>query len=77
MSKAKLTDKDRIDYLQRAVGACLASDDQGFWAVSTSGMNSVSSNPPADWSATLFVEKEQWKKSVRAAIDRAIADERK
>lgn len=68
-----MNDKQRIDWLQKhGQGLALLSDDQGHWAVSGDGMQSVSSNPPEDCHTTFFVEKREWKKTVRKAIDAAI-----
>lgn len=63
-----MTDTELIDYLEKQEGVALISDDQGFWAVVDCGMQSIDSNPPNDVSASFFIEKEEWKPSVREAI---------
>lgn len=70
-----LTDTERLNWLEKQYGCGLINDDFGHWAVSFDGMQNVPKKTPADIQTTFFVEKKQWKKTVRAAIDAAIKTE--
>jgi len=50
------------------VYATLVSDDAGNWAVSGDGVQNVPDDPPQDISTCHFIEKDQWRPSVREAI---------
>ena len=67
-------DKERFDWLEEHQGCALISDDMGHWAVSGDGFQSLSDNPPDDVETTFFIEKKQWKSSIREAVDSAISD---
>jgi len=69
-----MTDKERIDWLQKNNGCALVSDDQGHWAVVEDGFQSLSSGPPDDCSTTFFIKKAEWKTTVRKAIDSAMKE---
>ena len=64
-----MTDKERIDWLQKQEGFALVSDDFGHWAVVGDGYQSVPYKTPADIATTFFVKKKDWKKTIRQAID--------
>lgn len=64
-----IDDKARMDWLEKQEGAALVSDDAGHWCVTYDGMQNVPVDPPQDIQTTFFIEKDQWKKSVREAID--------
>ena len=51
-------------------GSCpnLLNDDAGHWALAFDGMQSVVENLPEDVETFFFVEKEDWKDSVREAV---------
>lgn len=67
----KRTDAERLDYLGKQYGANLVNDDAGRWAVSDSGMQEVP--PRGGFKETTgihsIVHPEQWKKTIRQAID--------
>lgn len=68
-----MTDKERIDWLEKQEGFSLISDDAGRWAVVTSGMQNVpDSDELTDISTTFWIEANEWKDSIREAIDSAI-----
>lgn len=68
-------DTERLDWLEKQDGSALVSDDAGHWAVSTTGVQNVPMNPPEDIDTSFWIEKAEWCKTVREAIDRAIRDE--
>lgn len=70
-----MNDTKRLDWLEKHQGYGLISDDCGHWAVSTSGFQSVPRIPPGDLDTHFWVYKNQWKTSIREAIDAAIAEE--
>lgn len=70
-----MNDTERLDWLEQQPGAGLISDDCGHWAVSGTGFQNIPENPPGDVQTTFFIEKSEWRKSVREAIDAAIEQE--
>ena len=66
-----MTDTERINWLQKQQGFALVSDDFGHWAVVGSGFQNVPRKAPADISTTFFIEKNEWRKTIRQAIDHA------
>jgi hypothetical protein len=68
----KITDTERIDWLEKASGYALVSDDDEHWAVVSDGVQNVPLNPPEDIATSFFIKKKAWKKSVRQAIDAAM-----
>lgn len=50
-------------------GCGLISDDAGHWAVSVDGLQNEPTNPPQDVASTFFVEAEQWKPTIREALE--------
>lgn len=67
-------DAARLDWLGLQDGCGLISDDAGHWAVSGSGMQNVPQDPPCYVATTFMVEADEWKPTVREAIDAAIQD---
>lgn len=67
-----MTDTERLDWLEKQQGSGLISDDARHWAVSTSGMQNVPDDPPQDIVTNFVVEKDEWRPSIREAIDAAI-----
>jgi hypothetical protein len=72
--KVGRTDAQRLDELEALVakGDCpgIINDDNGHWAVSGTGMQSISAAPhPADVSTAFFVPAGAWHDSIRKAID--------
>ncbi len=75
----KYTDTEMLNWLdkQKHCSLGLLNDDNGHWAVSTSGMqNCPSGRDPEDIDTTFFVFKGEWKNSVREAIESAIDEEK-
>lgn len=75
-----MTDTQRIDWLEKQAdegrSPALVNDDNGHWAVSMSGFqNAVCGDGPQDIETTFFVNANQWKNTVREAIDAAIKQE--
>jgi len=62
------SDTELINDLEKNLATGLVSDDRGHWAIARSGIQSICPNPPEDTDITLFVEKDQWKTSIREAI---------
>lgn len=48
---------------------CLLYDDEGHWAVSSEGVQSVAMGDPIDMSMSHFIEKEDWKPTIREALN--------
>lgn len=70
------TDKERIDWLEKQFGCALVNDDNGHWCVTWDGIQSVPlEEGPVDVSTTFWVERHQWRNSVREAIDAAMDEE--
>lgn len=72
-----MTDRQRIDWLEQKAEAgsspALLNDDNGHWAVSFAGFQEVPfGDEPQDIATTFIVEKAQWRKTVRSAIDAAM-----
>lgn len=71
-----MTDEDRLNWLEKQEGCALISDDFGHWAVSCMGMQNVPEKTPADIDTTFVVMKDEWKSSIREAIDAAMKEEK-
>ena len=69
-----MTDTERLDWLEKQQGSALLSDDHSHWAVSGDGMQNVPMNPPEDIQTMFVIERSQWKKTIREAIDAAVAE---
>jgi hypothetical protein len=70
-------DAKRLDWFEQSVAAgrcpALVFDDRGHWAVADEGMQMATVGECAlDMSITVFVPAEDWRDSVRAAIDQAL-----
>jgi len=63
-------DTERLDWLEKHQFA-LVSDDNKHWACVCDGFQSIPSDYPTDIQTSFFIEKKQWKKSIRKAIDAA------
>ena len=70
--RAKMTDTERLDWLEGAEGWALVSDDAGHWAVVTNGVQNIPDRHPGDIATSFFIKKKEWKPSVREAIDAAV-----
>jgi len=66
-----LSDTERLDWLEKHQGFALISDDNKHWACVCDGMQNIPESWPGDIQTTFFIEKKQWKKSIRKAIDAA------
>lgn len=76
MGTAKFTDTEMLNWLQTQFGVGLIHDDNGHWAVSTSGMQNVPEGPEPEFiSSSFWVEPYEWKNSVREAIESAMKEE--
>ena len=68
-----MTDTELLDYLEERAerGGCpnLLNDDAGHWAVVEDGMQTAPSDAPTDIQTTFWVEKHQWKNTVREALE--------
>jgi hypothetical protein len=72
-----LDDATRLDRLEAAEGAALLSDDFGHWAVSGSGFQNITDgndatpteDTPIDIQSTFWVDADEWKGSLREALD--------
>jgi hypothetical protein len=69
--KKEYTDTQLIEALQEAAGCNLVSDDNGKWAVSTSGTQPIVDTPEG-FTETVgivsFVEPHEWKSTIREAL---------
>lgn len=70
-----MNDTDRLNWLEQNQGSALVSDDDEHWAVVTNGMQSIPMESPGDVSTSFWIKKDEWKPSIREAIDAAIAEE--
>lgn len=72
-----MTDTERIDWLEeQGDGIALVHDDFGYWAVSNSGMQPVVEGPHTEpFDTQLVVFPEEWRPTIREAIDAAMASE--
>lgn len=72
-----MTDTDRLDFLeaetQRGACPCLIYDDNGHWTVAYEGTQQVpEGDGPQDFTATIWVLAQDWRGSIREAIDAAM-----
>ncbi len=69
------TDAERLDWLGQQEGYGLISDDMGRWAVSSCGTQNLPDDvdQPFDFSGSFWVVKENWRPTIREAIDAAYA----
>jgi hypothetical protein len=67
-----MNDTDRLNWLEQNQGAALVSDDDQHWAVVVNGFQDCPMETPADISTTFWIKKDDWKPTVREAIDAAI-----
>lgn len=78
-----MTDKERIDWLEKQDGSGVISDDNGRWAVPDSSFQNLTDSEgkfitdgPIDINVTFMVDASEWKCSIREAIDEAIRREK-
>ncbi len=73
-----MTDTERINWLGEQSGVALINDDNGHWAVVFDGFQNVPKGKrKQDIFTSFFIEKKDWKKSAREAIDFRIKEEKK
>lgn len=71
----EITDTDRLNWIENnEFGAALVSDDDGHWAIASTGFQNVPMETPADIEANFFIAKDEWKNSVREAVDTQILE---
>ena len=71
--KLKNNDTELLDWLENNCGGYVViSDDNGHWACTNSGSQSLSVGDADDMHATFFIEKSEWKNTVREAIIEAM-----
>lgn len=64
-----MNDTERLNFLV-SNDLNLINDDAGRWACVSDGIQNVPDDETAgDINSTFFIEKHQWKKSIREAID--------
>ena len=72
-----MTDTELLDFLESKGKAgwcpCLLNDDAGHWAVVGDGVQNVPLDAPDDIATTFWVEKHQWKNTVREALEAFVA----
>lgn len=73
--KKAMADTKRLDKLENCEGVALVNDDFGHWAVVENGMQNVPDETPADIQTTFFIEKREWKDTIREAIDAYLGGE--
>ena len=69
---AELTDTELLNWFEEKggiSGAALVNDDNGHWAVSATGHQSIQPGPgPHDVETCFFIEAKDWKPTLREAI---------
>jgi len=72
-----MTDTELLDFLEAKAKEgwcpCLLNDDAGHWAVVGDGVQNVPLDAPDDIATTFWVEKHQWKNTVREALEAFVA----
>ena len=65
-----MTDRERIDWLESQFGCGLISDDNGHWVLSFEGIQNVPIGiAPEDISTSFFIDRDNWRNSIREVID--------
>ena len=65
-----MTDTERLNWLEKNYAYALVNDDNGHWACVSDGLQNVPMSKEAtDIDATFFIKKDDWKDSIREAID--------
>lgn len=68
-------DKERLDWLEAHFGYGLINDDNGHWAISFDGIQSVGGGEePADLQTNFYIEASKFSNSARECIDAARKD---
>lgn len=67
------TDTERLSWLENEFGCGLISDDNGHWACSYDGIQSVCGDDiSVDVETSFFVPKDMWFDTIREALDAAM-----
>ena len=62
--------KDLIEWLETQNGASLISDDNGHWDCVFDGFQNIPMDDgPCDIQTTFFIKKEEWKNTIKEAIE--------
>ena len=64
-----MNDTERLNWLEEQDCYSLISDDDGRWACVVDGIQNIPEEEPSDIVTSFFIEKEEWKDSIREAID--------
>ena len=71
----KPSDTDLINWLEKQFGIAVVSDDNGHWACVGDGFQtSPMGKQPQDIQTTFWIEKKQWRNSIRASIRAAMKE---
>lgn len=70
-----MTDSERLDWLEKEANGCaVIHDDNAHWAFATNGMqNVIMGDGPGNLKTSYFIEKSEFRPTIREAIDAAIA----
>jgi hypothetical protein len=72
----KKTEKELFDWLEDHQGFALVSDDNGHWACVCDGTQSLPlEDGPQDIDTSFWIRKEEWKDTIREAIEASIAED--
>jgi len=64
-----MTVAELIHFLEKNGDGCgLISDDAGYWAVSSSGVQNIPGYAPREISTLFFVEADEWKPTIHEAL---------
>lgn len=71
-----MTDTERLDWLEKEQnGLALVHDDNQHWAVAFCGaQNVIMGDEPGDLRTSYSVEKGKFRRTIREAIDAAVAE---
>lgn len=67
-----IKDATRLDWLEKQTGGGIISDDAGRWAFPTGGHQPLVVDEPLAGAWSFYLEVEDWKPSIREAIDNGI-----
>ena len=70
-----MNDTDRLNWLEETDCYSLICDDGGRWACVMEGMQNVPLEEKSDIWTSFVVKADEWKDSIREAIDSAIDEE--
>lgn len=68
--------EELIEWVEEKFGMSIVSDDDGRWACTTDGFQNVPESDGAfDLSTSFFIKKDQFRNSIREAIELAMEEE--